>query len=300
MGNKNSNKIAIVVEGGGFKCIFTAGVLDAFIINRFDPFEIYVGVSGGAMNLTSFISGQYKRSYKIITSVAKQASFINLIRYFKGKDVLDLDVLVEIATKKIPLNKRKIDRVLNKRTFIAIATDIYSGNAVKLKPKTDGWFISLKASSSLPVITHPIKINDQKLIDGGFSEPIPVKTAIEEGAERVIIIRTHPKDQYEDWNLESLYLPIFYKDYPELQKILKDNAKIYRENLDLIKDLSKTKQIFQIVPNDELECKTVYHTKEKLRSDYLSGLEKGMDFLFQHRAEIETEKADKNQLFNLY
>ena len=52
---KQNNKIAIVVEGGGFKSAFSAGVLDSFIINNFDPFDIYVGVSGGAMNLTSYI-----------------------------------------------------------------------------------------------------------------------------------------------------------------------------------------------------------------------------------------------------
>ena len=38
MGKKE--KIALVIEGGGFKSVFSAGVLDAFLMNKFNPFDI--------------------------------------------------------------------------------------------------------------------------------------------------------------------------------------------------------------------------------------------------------------------
>ena len=57
---EKEEKIALVIEGGGFKSVFSAGVLDAFLINKFNPFDIYIGVSSGAMSLSYYITSQYK------------------------------------------------------------------------------------------------------------------------------------------------------------------------------------------------------------------------------------------------
>ena len=55
---KKQEKIALVIEGGGFKSVFSAGVLDAFLINKFQPFDIYIGVSSGAMCLSYYVANQ--------------------------------------------------------------------------------------------------------------------------------------------------------------------------------------------------------------------------------------------------
>ena len=53
-------KTALLIQGGALKSIFTAGVLDAFIAARFDPFDIYIGVSGGSMCLSYYLTQDYK------------------------------------------------------------------------------------------------------------------------------------------------------------------------------------------------------------------------------------------------
>ena len=40
----SSTKNALVVEGGAMRGIFSAGVLDTFITERFDPFDLLIGV----------------------------------------------------------------------------------------------------------------------------------------------------------------------------------------------------------------------------------------------------------------
>ena len=74
------SKIALVIEGGGFKSVFSAGVLDAFIINNFNPFDIYLGVSSGAMALSYYLGDQYKAyfsiSHKVEINKAKITDFI--------------------------------------------------------------------------------------------------------------------------------------------------------------------------------------------------------------------------------
>ena len=47
-------KVGLVVEGGGMKCAYSAGILDAFLDNDIN-FEYCIGVSGGAGNLASYL-----------------------------------------------------------------------------------------------------------------------------------------------------------------------------------------------------------------------------------------------------
>lgn len=58
-------KSALVVEGGGMRGIFAAGVLRAFASAGFDPFDLYIGVSAGACHLASHLAGQYDRNLAV-------------------------------------------------------------------------------------------------------------------------------------------------------------------------------------------------------------------------------------------
>ena len=53
---RKKEKIALVIEGGGFKSVFSAGILEAFLMNKFNPFDIYIGVSSGAMCLSYYVA----------------------------------------------------------------------------------------------------------------------------------------------------------------------------------------------------------------------------------------------------
>ncbi len=60
---------ALIVEGGGMRGAFTAGVLDAFLEKQFNPFDLYVGVSSGSTNLANYL---------VVNTVAR-FSFISII-----------------------------------------------------------------------------------------------------------------------------------------------------------------------------------------------------------------------------
>ena len=98
------DQIALIVEGGGFKSAFTAGILDSFIINGCDPFHLYIGVSGGAMNLTSYISHQYKRNINIISAISENTNFISIVRFRKGGNYMELKYLLDLTSKDYPLD----------------------------------------------------------------------------------------------------------------------------------------------------------------------------------------------------
>lgn len=66
------------------KGIYTAGILDAFHKADFNPFDLYLGVSAGACNLSTFIAGQYQRNFKSYIGDMSDNKFISRQRYLKG------------------------------------------------------------------------------------------------------------------------------------------------------------------------------------------------------------------------
>ena len=150
----DTNKIALVVEGGGFKSAFTAGILDVFIRGGFDPFSLYVGVSGGAMNLTSFISKQYKRNINIIYSVAEHVNFFSIVRFLKGGNYMELKYLMDVATNKFPFDQITADSFIGKADCRVVVTNYKTGDPSYLSIKRFGWMKTMEATGSLPVASR--------------------------------------------------------------------------------------------------------------------------------------------------
>ena len=274
----NQQKIALIVEGGGFKSAFTAGILDSFIINEFDPFKLYVGVSGGAMNLTSYISQQYKRNINIIYSVSKNTNFISLIRFLKGGNYMELKYLIDVASQEYPFDMDAANKHLEDADCKVVVTNYMNGNPAYLSVKKYGWIKTMEATSSLPVATRGYcEIAGKKYIDGGLVDPLPVKRIYNWGYKNIVLLRTHTKEVKPDWNIESLYTPFFYRNNPKLQRLVLRNDKIYARQLKYIANPPKDLNIIQVAPEAELECGIIANKIEHIQMDYRYGIEKGMD-----------------------
>jgi len=50
---------SLIVEGGGFRTGFTAGVLDSMLVNKHNPFDLFYGISGGSVSLSYYLSEKY-------------------------------------------------------------------------------------------------------------------------------------------------------------------------------------------------------------------------------------------------
>lgn len=77
----NSRRTGLVLEGGGMRGIYTAGVLDVFMEHGI-TFDGVIGVSAGAIHGVSYVSGQHGRNiryYKKYCSDRRFMSYYNLI-----------------------------------------------------------------------------------------------------------------------------------------------------------------------------------------------------------------------------
>ncbi len=88
-------KTALVVEGGGMRGAFSAGVLNAFGYKGYDQFDLYIGVSAGACNLASHLAGQYDRNFDITMTYSTTQRFISPWRFLAMGHYMDLDWLCD-------------------------------------------------------------------------------------------------------------------------------------------------------------------------------------------------------------
>ena len=275
-------KTAIIAEGGGFRTIFTAGVLDAFIVNNYNPFTHYLGVSGGALTLSSFLVGSYRKTYEVTIETASNDKFLSLRRYVNGGNYMDLEILFEIAQKKKPFIPEKAVRKLNEKVFIIVCTNVNDGTPTYFHPNADNWLDCLKASSALPILTRePIIIEDEPFLDGGFSDPLPVDKAVELGAENIIIIRTRPSHNRSKGDFDRIIGSFIYRDDPVYKQITVGSYSIYKEKIQRIEDLIKEGiSICQIAPHSPLKTERTNYSNGTLNHDYRLGLESGLNYLY--------------------
>ena len=94
------SKIGLVLEGGSFRGIFTAGVLD-YLLDHDLSFPYVIGVSAGSGNGVNFISGQRGRTKKVITH-ENADPYYGLGQIRDNGKMLDLDKM--LAYDKMPLD----------------------------------------------------------------------------------------------------------------------------------------------------------------------------------------------------
>ncbi len=274
------NYDCLIIEGGGFKTAFTAGVVDALISSKFDPFKTVIGVSGGSVVMSYFLSQQYRFCINALKILAKDEQFTNYRRAFSEKGYLDIDYISTVASKNVPFN---IDTAIQKskdKKIIIVVTDRETGKAEYMSPTAKNWIQCVIASSTLPFATKGIhKLNSKEYFDGGWSDPLPIKWAYKNGMRNVLIIRTKPADFRDTQSWADYFGSKYFSSTPRLSKTFELAFEKYNTALDFIHKPPKNMKITQIAPKRFLNSGTYSYTKKTLMSDYRYGLDKGISHL---------------------
>ena len=273
---------ALVVEGGGMRGVFAAGVLNAFGSAGFDPFDIYLGVSAGACNLASHLAGQNDRNFDIIERYSIDGRFINFGRFLRGGHLMDLDWLWEITIREYRLNLKKIfDRLKqNDKEYIIVATSVATGKAAYLKPDEETLEHYLKVSSSLPVFyRHFLEVHSVKMTDGGVADSLPVREARLRGATEITVIRTRPFRYVKKKSAVSLIYPLIFRDVPLFAEAMKQRPAAYMESVQLIQQPPAGVRVFEIAPPSDIDVGRITTDIKLLRAAYEKGREHGMKFI---------------------
>lgn len=270
-GNKNE-KTGLVLEGGGLRGIFTAGVLDFFLEKNIE-FDGCIGVSAGSCHACSYLSKQYKRAFNVSVDYLDDKRYCSMHSLITTGDLFGVDfVYGEIPDKLNPIDNETFMK--NKTKFQAVITNCRTGEAEYPEVKdfrTDTVYI--RASSSLPFLSKMVKINGELYLDGGVSDSIPIKKSIENGNTKNVIIMTRDKKYRKKQSKLGKISAIRYKKYPKFVELMNTRYSRYNEVLDYIDELEAKGEIFVIRPEVELTLGRIEKNKKKLLEVYSIGYE---------------------------
>ena len=229
-------KIALVVQGGGQRGIFTAGVFDSFLEAGFDPFELYIGTSAGALNLSSFISRQSSFGYNFIVNYTTDNEFFNLYKYLSKQKPMNLDWALDTISAEglTPLDVVTARRNLQYRQAFACATRKDTLQDIYLPMYQQNWQEVLRATCAIPMLyNQPVNLQDLEWVDGGVSAAVPVQEAWKRGADLVVVVRTEPLENSDDG----------FGVFDDWREKIETSLPQYIEKLSLNESLDKFKSI---------------------------------------------------------
>lgn len=263
---------SLILEGGGMRGVFTAGVLDYFMDKNLMFSEIY-GVSAGSCHACSYISGQRHRAFDVNVDYLDDKRYCSLESLLKTGDLFGADMLYH----QIPdvLNPFDYD-TYNKYegSFYAVITDCETGKPVYQKiGDLHHDIIYIRASSSLPMISRMVEIDGRKYLDGGISDSIPVRRALENGPEKSVVILTQPADYRKSPNKMAGLIRKKYYKYPALGQAVADRHLMYNDTLDYIKQQEAAGNVFVIRPDSPAGIGRIEKNREKLEKLYCRGFD---------------------------
>ena len=260
----------LVVEGGGMRGVYTAGVLDYFMEKNL-YFDDCYGVSAGACHISSYVSKQIGRSIKVTLDYINDKRYCSVNSLIKTGDMFGVEMLYDLIPNKLELYDYDTFNKF-KGNFYSVVTNCKTGKAeyIKIKDmKKD--IIAVRASSSLPLLARIVEINGEKYLDGGITDSIPIKKSIEDNHRKNVVILTRDKTYRKK---KSSFLPIFklkYRKYPNLVNAIENRYKMYNNTLDFIEEKVKTGEVFVIQPKEPVNISRVEKDKTKLKELYDKG-----------------------------
>ncbi|MGC9404401.1 patatin-like phospholipase family protein [Vibrio genomosp. F10 str. 9ZC157] len=196
----DSTVSALVVQGGGQKGAFAAGVLDQFKRQEYDPFSLYLGTSAGALNIAAFIAGQTGLALDFIMNYTTNQRFFDFNKFVNKQQPMDLDWAFQfVESGEFPLDikkgKEKLEQLHlgRKREALACVTHVEELKDYYYPIFEDNWFDILRATSAIPVLYFDdIEFDGATWVDGGVTSTIPVHEAYRRGATELVVITTEP------------------------------------------------------------------------------------------------------------
>jgi predicted patatin/cPLA2 family phospholipase len=273
------SKKALIVEGGGSRGVFSFGVIDSFIKASFNPFDIHLGVSNGAVVQLWYLleASDYNLDKMLFSASRDYVRYTNLLF---NKSIMNFEKLYQDANKVFPIDFDRLQVNLEGKNFYVVVSDAASGKPEYIELSKENYINEMLATGSLPVLMkNAILLEGKRKYDGGITDPIPVQKAYEMGAREIVVIRTYEKAFIRKTKLENYIAAFATRAYPQISKALKYNSATYNSSLEFINNPPSDCKITQICPPQRLSTKRATTNVDIMKADYQIGMNCGEVFL---------------------
>lgn len=268
-------KTGLIVEGGGMKCAYCAGILDKFLDDAVS-FDYCSGVSAGAANTLSYLAGQRGRNLRFYTVHTKDPRYLGVRSFLRTGNLFGLQHIYGTLTNSDGGDPLDYEAVMkNPSEFYMPATDAATGKPHYFSKsdivKDD--YRTVMATCALPVFCRPVEVDGHYYYDGGVSDSIPIQFALDHGCEKLVVILSKPRSfvrQPEKYR--AVYSRVLRK-YPATVEAIDRRYLSYRAAIEQLNSLEKEGVALVFAPSRDLKLSTFSKDAAKEQELYDLGLE---------------------------
>lgn len=269
MQETQKSKLGLVVEGGGVRAIYAAGVLDV-LHDMCLPFSGVIGVSAGAIHGISFVSGQKGRSYRIYTRFCRDPRFFSFRTWLRTGNIVDND----FCYRQIPQELEPFDQKAFEASgmeFWTVSTNLETGKPEYIRMRDCFAEIdALIASASLPYVSKPVHYRGKLLLDGGCSDRVPLRAFQSMGFDRNVVVLTHPEDHCVK-DRDAALVRLFYRKYPAFCRTFENSSQDYEKTQAYLKAEEQKGTVFTIRPKAPIPVSRLSHDPQAIIRAYEMG-----------------------------
>ena len=269
-------KTGIVVEGGGMRGIYGAGVLDVLLENDIKA-DGLIGVSAGAIHGCSFVSGQKGRSIRYNLKYSRDPRYMSMRSLIRTGDMFGIDFCYrELPETLDPFDNETFES--SSTEYYVTCTDVETGQpAYHSGPSLRGDRIDwVRASASMPLASRIVELDGKKLLDGGVADSIPVMAFRKMGFKKDLVILTRPEGYRKKQNPMLPLIRRAYREYPEFVETAASRHLVYNRELDEISRLEREGEILVIRPSRRIKISRTERRPERIEQMYRLGREDAM------------------------
>lgn len=263
-------KTGLVIEGGGKRGIYAAGVLDVLLENNIWT-DGLIGTSAGAVNGCSYVSNQYERNLRYNIRFAKEKRYMSIYSLITTGNVVGTDFAYNILPNKLEV----FDYDAFEKSPVAYyvtCSNVETGKAeyIQCKSLRGKNMDYLRASASLPYVSQIVEIDGKKYLDGGICDSIPLKAFQDMGYEKNLVVLTRPRG-YIKKPENNLLANLYYRKYPAFVTALRNRYAVYNRTLKYIEQQENQGNILVLRPSESIRVGRMEQDPERLKQMYELG-----------------------------
>lgn len=272
--------IALVLEGGGMRGAYTAGVLDVLHDQGF-KFGGYAGTSAGATHLCNYLSEQRDRNFRLDTIHSQDKRYMSLGNWLRTGNYFDLKFCYHTVPEEIdPFDFDTFKKNAAESDFYAAASNVETGGAEHLlvrdlRTQMD----AIRASSSLALASSLVEYEGKKMFDGNTADSIPFEFMDSIGFKKQVVIVTRPKGYKKSANSLLPLYKLVYRKYPKFIEAVGNRHVRYNKCLTTLAQWEKQGRSFVFRPSVNMKINRVEKDASKITALYALGVKDAKDQL---------------------
>lgn len=266
-------KTLLLLEGGAFRGMYTAAIVDKFI-EEGTQIDAIIGVSAGAIIAPNYYSRQIGRCININKKYCKDSRYMGKKSLIETGNFVNKDFAYYNVTKNLEVFDEK-EYENNYKLILATVSNVETGLAEYIEVKNVYNQIEvLRASSAMPFLTNIVEIDNHYYLDGAICDSIPIVKALSLKYDKIIVILTREKGYTKKpFNKgEVIGIKAKYKKYPNFINAMLNRYKQYNKSLEIIDKLNDENKIFAFYPSESVDISLNKVNEKELDRIYNIGI----------------------------